>query len=67
MGYIVGTLTAVFQSIMPIRMWITLVFSVALIIFVFRSESTLHIARAVAVYFAFVSILIGSAVFRWKA
>jgi lipid-A-disaccharide synthase-like uncharacterized protein len=65
-GYIAGTLTGAAEMVMPVRMWITLIASVALLIFVFRSDSVLNIARALCAYTAIESILIGSAVFGLK-
>ena len=65
-GYIAGTLTGAAEAVMPVRMWITLITSAALLIFVFRSESLLNIARALCVYTAVETILIGSAVFGLK-
>lgn len=62
-GYIGGTLTGAAQMVMPVRMWITLLASVALMLFVFRCESVLHIVRGFCVYTALISVLIGSAVF----
>ena len=62
-GYIAGTLTGAAQMLMPVRMWITLIASAALMIFVFQSESPLHIARALCIFASLVAILIGSAVF----
>jgi len=62
-GYIAGTLAGCAQMVMPVRMWITLIASAALIVFVFRSESLLHIARACCVFVTMIAILIGSAVF----
>jgi hypothetical protein len=63
-GYIAGTITAAAQMVMPVRIWITLVASMALIIFAFCSESLLNISRALCIFTTLMSILIGSAVFR---
>ena len=63
-GYITGTLTAAAQLVMPVRMWITLFASAAFLIFIFRTDSPLHIARALCLYVTLESILIGSGVFR---
>lgn len=62
-GYIAGTLTAVAQMVMPVRMWITLIASTVLLVFVFRSESPLNVARALCIYVSLIAVLIGSAVF----
>lgn len=62
-GYIAGILTGAAQMVMPVRMWITLIASTALIVFVFQSESLLHIARALSVFGSLVSVMIGLAVF----
>ena len=62
-GYIAGTLTGAAQMVMPVRMWVTLIASITLIVFVFQSESPLHIARALCVFITLVAILIGSAVY----
>ncbi|MFT4548872.1 MAG: hypothetical protein ACI9MB_002840 [Verrucomicrobiales bacterium] len=66
-GYIAGTLTGAAQMVMPVRMWITLLASVALIIFVFQSESLLNIARAFCVFASMISVLIGSAVYSGRS
>lgn len=63
-GYIAGILTGALELVMPVRMWITLIASAALLIFVFRSESPLEIARALSVFIVIETILIGSGVFR---
>ncbi len=63
-GYIAGILTGALEMVMPVRMWITLIASVALLIFVFCSDSLLDIARATCVFITIESILIGSGVFR---
>jgi hypothetical protein len=62
-GYIAGTLTGAAQTVMPVRMWITLIASAALIVFVFQSESLLNIARAFCLFASVIAILLGSAVF----
>jgi lipid-A-disaccharide synthase-like uncharacterized protein len=62
-GYIAGTLTGAAQMVMPVRMWMTLIASTVMIVYVFQSESPLHIARALCVFSALIAILIGSAVF----
>lgn len=63
-GYIAGIMTGAAEMVMPVRMWLTLLASAALLIFVFRSDSLLHIARALCLYVTLESILIGSGVFR---
>jgi hypothetical protein len=65
-GYIGGTLTAVLQAVMPVRMWILLTASVVLLIEVFQTESLLSIARMASVYLVVLGVLIGSAVFQRK-
>jgi hypothetical protein len=62
-GYIAGTLTGAAQMVMPVRMWIILIASAALLVFVFQSDSPLHVARALCVFSSIVAILVGSAVF----
>lgn len=63
-GYIAGGLTAIAQAVMPIRMWITLISSAALIVFVLNSESVLNIARALCIYATLTAVLVGSAVYH---
>ena len=62
-GYIAGILTGAACLIMPIRMLITMAASMALIVFAFRTESTLGIARACCLFVVLIAILVGSAVF----
>lgn len=66
-GYIAGTLIGAAEMIMSVRMWITLIASIALTIFVFRSESLLEIARALSAFVSLMAILVGSAVFGKKS
>jgi hypothetical protein len=66
-GYIAGTLTGAAEMVMPVRMWITLIASVALIVFVFQSESLLNIARAFCIFASLISVLIGSAVYSGRS
>jgi len=63
-GYIGGALTAIAQAVMPVRAWLLLTASVALLIGVFNTESLLSIARMASVYVVVVAVLIGSAAFQ---
>lgn len=72
-GYTLGVLFCLFREIlrpfrkiMPIRMWLTVIASVALVSFVNQSESVILIVRAFCAYAALIAILIGSAVYKRK-
>lgn len=62
-GYRIGSLAAVLQEIMPLRLWMTLGLSFILVLKVFTTDSVLDVARWTAVYLALVMLLMGSAVF----
>lgn len=66
-GYIAGTVTGAAQTVMPVRMWILISASTALVAFSFSSDSLLHIARALCAFAAVTALVIGAAIFGRRA
>ena len=62
-GYIGGALTCILQRVMPMRMWLLLAASFALLVGVFQTAALLSIVRMVSVYIVFVAVLVGTVVF----
>ena len=63
-GYIAGFFVSLARVILPLRIWIILIASIALIVFAFRSESALHITRALCIYATLISLLLGLTICR---
>jgi hypothetical protein len=56
-GYITGVLVSMLRWFMPLRLWLTITASAALLIFICRTEDPLQIARATSGYVVFVGLI----------
>lgn len=63
-GYRTGILLSMLRWFMPLRLWLTAAASVALLIFAFRTEDTLLIARAACAYLVLISLITVASVRR---
>ena len=63
-GYILGTLTGIVQTVMPVRMWITTIASVTLVAYVCNISSLAEIARALCCYIALMVMITVPAIFK---